>query len=276
MRELYRPSTSLNTLYLLQRRLATIRRFPLVPVFAILGLFNILLLVHAAKTGRFSPWGWIILAMPGVGGAVYMLFELLPEFMGTYKGQKLRMQLDKAISPDKTYDALRDAMAIAPTIANREMLAAECLERSRFDEALVHYRVLKANDAFAEPKYWLGAARALQGLGEPAQGLNELDALKTRWPDFQSQSGHLLYARLLEEAGRLDAALGEYKSLAGYYPGAEPRVRQAELLRRLGRDREAREEAQEMLTLIRRAPAHVRSAQRDWMRRAEAILRDKA
>jgi hypothetical protein len=36
------------------------------------------LIVHAAKTGRFWPWGFIILFIPGFGALAYVLIEHVP------------------------------------------------------------------------------------------------------------------------------------------------------------------------------------------------------
>ena len=46
-------------------------------------------------------------------------------------------------------------------------------------------------------------------------------------PEFRSPDAGLLYARVLEELGDLTLAEREYRLVAGYYPGAEARVRGA-------------------------------------------------
>ena len=57
-----------------------------------LGLLIIVLdvafVIHAAKTGRMSPWAYIILMLPGIGAIAYVLVELLPERLGSYKGRQ--------------------------------------------------------------------------------------------------------------------------------------------------------------------------------------------
>ena len=40
--------------------------------FALL-LLDLVLIVHAAKTGRFSPWAYIILLVPLFGGLAYIV-----------------------------------------------------------------------------------------------------------------------------------------------------------------------------------------------------------
>jgi hypothetical protein len=49
--------------------------------------------VHAAKTGRFMPWGWIILLIPGFGALAYVLAELVPEWFGSAQGQRARRNI---------------------------------------------------------------------------------------------------------------------------------------------------------------------------------------
>ena len=44
----------------------------------ILLLIEVALIVHAAKTGRFWPWGFIILSIPGFGALAYVLIDHLP------------------------------------------------------------------------------------------------------------------------------------------------------------------------------------------------------
>jgi hypothetical protein len=100
-----------------------------------------------------------------------------------------------------------------------------------------------------------------------------LDELRRRRPEYQSGEGHLLYARSLEEIGRTDEAIEEYKALAGYFPGAEARVRYGLLLDRLDRQTEARVVLSDLLTHMRRAPKHVRKVQAEWIGMAEKALR---
>ncbi len=243
------------------------------PLALILGVLDIVLVVHAAKTGRFSPWAYVILMIPGFGALAYVLVELAPEWFGSYQGQKARKRLVATVDPQRRYRALTDDLAITDTIANRDALAAECVALGKFDEAVHHYDEIIARPMGEEPVFFLGRARAEFGQGRPADAVATLDELRRRWPDYQSADGHLLYARALEEIGRTDEAIEEYKALAGYYPGAEARVRYGVLLDRLDRKAEARAVLSELLTHMRRAPRHVRKVQAEWIGMAERALR---
>jgi hypothetical protein len=71
------------------------------PLAIILFLINVILIVHAAKTGRFSPWAYVILLLPGVGALAYVLVELLPEWLGGVQGQKARTRVVNTLDPEK-------------------------------------------------------------------------------------------------------------------------------------------------------------------------------
>jgi hypothetical protein len=237
------------------------------------GVLDLVLIWHAAATGRFSPWGYIILMVPGVGALAYIVIELIPEWLGTYEGQKAKKRFVATVNPQRQYRKLTDELAIADTIANREALAAECVQLGKFDEAIHHYNEIIARPMGEEAVFFLGRARAEFAAGSPADTVATLDELRRRWPDFQSSDGHLLYARALAEIGRTDEAIEEYKALAGYFPGAEARVRYGVLLDRLDRKAEARVVLTDLLTHMRRAPRHVRRAQAEWIGMAEKTMR---
>ncbi|MGO9400598.1 MAG: tetratricopeptide repeat protein [Xanthobacteraceae bacterium] len=231
------------------------------PFGIVLLLINVGLIVHAAKTGRFWPWGYIILFIPGLGALAYVLVELLPEWFGSAQGQQARRRVVSTLDPGKRYRALSDQLDVADTIANRSALADECLALGKFAEAERHYDHILSLPMGDDAVYALGKARAQFGLGHPQGAVATLEDLRARWPDYQSAEGHLLYARALEESGRTDDALYEYQAVANYYPGAEARVRYGLLLEKAGRRSEAKAVFTEVLTQLKRAPKYVRRVQ---------------
>jgi hypothetical protein len=243
------------------------------PIAIVLMAINVAFVVHAAKTGRFTPWGYIIFLLPGAGAIAYVLVELIPEWMGTYKGQQARKRVISTLNPEKEYRRLSDELAIADTIANRSALGEECLLLGKFDEALAHYDNILTRPLGEEPAYALGKARAEFALGRPQATVATLDDLRVRWPDYQSAEGHLLYARALGESGRTKEALDEFTAVSNYYAGAEARVRWALLLESVGRRDEAKAIYTELLTQMRRAPKFVRKVQSKWIAIAYKQLR---
>jgi hypothetical protein len=242
------------------------------PLAIVLMAINIAFVIHAAKTGRFTPWGYLILFLPGVGAIAYVLVELIPEWLGTRRGQHVAQRVVNALDPEKEYRKLKDDLEITDTIANRSALGEECLLLGKFEEALDHYQNILARPMGEEPVYALGKARAEFGLGRPEEVVVTLDDLRTRWPDYHSAEGHLLYARALQDSGRTAEALEEYKAVSGYFAGAEARVRWAMLLDAAGRRAEAKAVYTEVLTQMRRAPRYVQKVQAEWIALAKKHL----
>lgn len=243
------------------------------PIAAVLFALDVMLIIHAAKTGRLMPWAYVILLLPGIGGLAYVLVELLPEWMGSAQGQKARRSVAKTLNPEKRYRELIDQLDVTDTIANRAALADECLALGRYDEAEAHYEAILTRPLGEYPIYALGKARAQFGQHRMDQVVATLDDLRERWPQYQSADAHLLYARALEDNERIHEALEEYEALSQYFPGAEARVRYGLLLGRLGRGGEAQSVFMEVLKQARRAPKYVRKVQADWIAIAERELR---
>jgi hypothetical protein len=243
------------------------------PLGLVLLLIEVVCIVHAAKTGRFMPWGFIILFIPGFGALAYVLIELVPEWFGSAQGQHARRKVVSTLDPGKRYRLLTDELAVADTIANRAALAEECLALGKFQEAEQHYDHILALPMGDDAVYALGKARAQFGVGDAQGAVATLDGLRQRWPDYQSAEGHLLYARALEAAGRTDEALYEYQAVANYYPGAEARVRYGLSLDSAGRSDEARVVLTDALTQLKRAPKYVRRREAEWAALAEKALR---
>lgn len=242
------------------------------PVALVIVLLDISLVYHAVKTGRVRPWAFIILMAPLIGSLAYIVVELIPEWLGSPGAQQARKRVASKLDPEKRYRELCDRLADADTIANRTALAAECQNVGRFDEAEHHYDHVLKLPMGDEPVYAFGKAQAQFARSRPADAIATLDELQKRWPDFESAEGHLLYARALTEAGRVDEALEEYAALIAYSAGAEARVRYGLLLRTVGRTAEAKVVFNELLLQMRRAPKHVREVQAEWLAIAEQQL----
>ena len=235
-------------------------------------LLSLGFMIHAAKTGRFMPWFYVILFLPGIGAAAYVVVELLPAWFGSYGG-RARGQIASRLNPSGRYRQLKDELLVVDTIANRAALAEESLRLGKFEEALAQYDAILAKPLGDEPGFLLGRARAEFGLGRAADAVATLEALRSKWPSYQSSEGQLLLAMSLEAAGRNEEALAHYEAAGRHYPGPEPRVRRAQLLRRLGREADARELAAEVVADLNRAPPYVRKSQSEWLLRARKIVR---
>ena len=242
------------------------------PVALVVLLLNITLIYHASKTGRLQPWAFIILLVPFVGALAYIVVELISEWFGSPGGQQARKRIAGKLDPEKGYRELSERFDRSDTIANRRCACGRMPEDRAVRRSRAALRSYPHSADGSEPVYALGKAQAQFGLNRPADTLATLDDLKAQWPDFESAEGHLLYARSLAEVGRIDQALNEYHAVAGYFPGAEARVRYGMLLRMAGRNAEARVVFNELLLQMKRAPKYLREAQAEWLSIAEKQL----
>ena len=197
-------------------------------------VLQILLAIHAARTGRTQPWLYIILFIPLIGPLLYVVVELGPEFFRGYAGQRMATGVVKTLAPDRDYRALARQVEIAPTVYNKMHLVDECLRLGRAEEAVGLYQTCAIGMHADDPALRIGLARAYFAAGNPAAAVTELDALRAGPAEARTADGHLLYAQALDATGMTDAALTEYQALAEYFPGEEARCRYAELLERTG------------------------------------------
>ncbi len=116
-----------------------------------------------------------------------------------------------------------------------------------------------------DPTILLTLANAFYSKDEYAEAIKTLDLLREKNPEFRSPDGHLLYARSLEADGETDLALKEYESVAGYFPGAEARVRLAQLHKQLGNADTAITMFRDITQDARLAPKHFQKAQKEWL-----------
>jgi hypothetical protein len=220
--------------------------------------------VHVARSGRPYYWIYIIIGVPVVGIAAYFFAEIMPELMQTRTARQAASGVARAINPGKGMREALRRVEITPTGENKARLAEEYLLAGQPTEAAALYRDALVGVHATDPGMMLGLARSLFAQGDTVEAQAVLEKLREANPDYNAPDGHLLYARSLEDQGKIDAALEEYSALAVYYPGQEARCRYAMLLLRSGRADEARRMFGEICQLIEYGPRHQRRAQREW------------
>ena len=245
------------------------------PEFGLLFLLDVVFIVHAARNDRFWPWAYVMLLLPGIGVAAYVIMEILPQYRYSPHARRAQSSVARTVAPERRYKALRGELEMADTLGNRLALAEECMSLRKYEEAQHLYQEIIASPQGDEPIYHLGRAQAEFGLDQPEAVLATLDDLKAKWPAYHSQEGHLLYARALEKAGRNDEALVEYAALSRYFAGQEVQVRRVALLDRLGHKVEAHEIAEEVVRYAKRCPKYARQQQAEWFSAARGYLKSE-
>jgi hypothetical protein len=228
-----------------------------------------LLIVHCIKTGRNQLWIWVLAMLPVASIFAYTAAELVPDLLRSRATQRTVKGVKKALNPEGDLRRLAQHAEITGGVAGNQNYAEELLRLGRPAEAVTVYQRTLRGIYEHDPNLMLGLARAQFAASDAAAARATLDALMQHNPDFRSPEGHLLYARALEQEGLPQRALDEYKVVAGYYPGAEARVRYAQLLCAQARPDLAKQQLRELLNLAAVAPSHYRRSQEDWLKQAE-------
>ena len=235
-------------------------------------LFQLLLIVHVLKTGRDRYWIWLLIFIPGLGGAAYLLIEVLPGLAGDLRLRRAARGVRRAVDPSSGVRPFADEWARSTNAESGRQYAAALIEAGRPAEALEVVNQVLGGLFQHDPALLLLKARAEFALARHGAAVESLERLNRENPDHRSPEGHLLYARALEAEGRINEAIDEYQAVAAYYPGAEARFRLGEALRAAGRRDEAREVFDRLVTDGRRAPRHFQREQREWLSAAQKAL----
>jgi hypothetical protein len=224
-----------------------------------------LCIVHIMRNGSERYWIYIVIILPGAGPIAYFFAEILPGLLDTRTSRGLARSARTTLDRQGGVRRRLAALEMADTTENRRLLAEEYVAIGRYDEAIPLYEATLVGFHADDPTLLLGYARACYGHKDPQKALDALDHLKSANPDFESNDGHLLYAKCLEGVGRLDEALDEFRELSAYATGEEARCRLGMLLQQRGELDAARQVFAEILTRAKRATRHYRRTEREWI-----------
>lgn len=243
------------------------------PVVLISIVIQGLAIVHVLRTGRDMRWIFLILFLPGIGALIYFAIEVLPSLNQSMTTRRAVRRVQHAADPGRGVREATLRYEHNPSVETATRLADELVAAGRSEEAIRVCEEVRGGLFADDPKLLLALAKARFAAERYPDAIAALDDLRENNPGFRSPDGHLVYARALEENGQTDRALEEYEALAQYYPGAEARVRQALLHKKLGMTEKADALLADVLKDARAAPKHFRKTQREWI---ELAQREKA
>jgi hypothetical protein len=235
-------------------------------------VLQLVLVVHAIRTGRDRIWITVLIFLPGAGSLAYVLMEVIPEWVGGRTGQRAIDRIKTLVNPEARLRALQEQLEIADTVENKQALADEYLAHSRFVEAVALYEETLQGIHKSDPQLMLGLAAAQFGAGGYAACLATLDSLRRQNPGFYSVDGHILYARSLEVSGKHQEAADEYASLISHNTSAEASCRYGLLLRDMGRNEAAEQQLQQVVRYYERGNKLYRDQERKWYMMARENL----
>jgi hypothetical protein len=220
---------------------------------------------HALKTGRAWWWIGIIMGFPVMGCVLYYFIEVFPNTREARKAERAVDLIARSFDPDKSLRQHIANFEDRGTVENRVHLARACMRRRMYRQAAELYRSCLTGVHENDPDIRYGLAHALLAGAEVKEAYATAQALRQSHPKFRVEETRLLAARALEDLGRFDEALAEYRVLADTYVGEEGRWRCGALLVRMGRTAEAGEIFRRMLRNAERMPEQYREAQDEWL-----------
>ena len=230
-----------------------------------------ILIIHVLKTGRPFMWIFVIL-IPGIGPVIYVVMEILPSLTGGLAARRAARRVGKLVDPGRNLRQYQLDYERSRNVDTAARLANELVREGRYYEAIKVCEESRGGVFADDPTLLMALASALFANREFGKAIETLDSLRAKNPQFRSADGHLLYARALEEDGRIEKAIEEYAALARYYPGAEARVRLAQLHQKNGDTETAQRLFRQIIEDARLAPKHFQRAQREWIDVAKKAL----
>ena len=227
-------------------------------------LFSIALCVHVVRTGQQMYWLMIILLFQPLGGLVYLIAIVAPEFLGGAKAQKARQAARQVLDPQREYREAGQAVDDTPTVANRARLAAAASGLGKHAEAERLYAEALQGMYADDPQLLLGRANALIELDRAAEALPLLESLSAQSPAARTPNVALAMGRAYHALGRDAEADTALRWAAAHLPGFEGMARYAVFLAQTGRKDEARETLAEIDKRLAKTHSHFRKEARGW------------
>jgi hypothetical protein len=235
-------------------------------------LFSIALCVHVVRTGQQMYWLMIILIIQPLGGLVYLIAIIAPEFLGGAKAQKARQAARQVLDPQREYREAGRAVEDAPTVTNRSRLAVAASGLGKHAEAERLYAEALQGMYADDPQLLLGRANALIELNRSAEALPLLESLSAQSPAARTPNVALAMGRAYHALGREADADTALRWAAAHLPGFEGMARYAVFLAQTGRKDEAREALAEIDKRLAKTHSHFRKEARGWRDLAAAAV----
>jgi hypothetical protein len=227
-------------------------------------IFSIVLCVHVVRTGQQMYWLMIILLLQPLGGLVYLIAIVAPEFLGGAKAQKARQVARQVLDPQREYREATQAVDDAPTVTNRTRLAVAASGLGKHAEAERLYAEALQGMYADDPQLLLGRANALIELNRSAEALPLLESLSAQSPAARTPNVALAMGRAYHALGRQSDADTALRWAAAHLPGFEGMARYAVFLAQTGRKDEAREALAEIDKRLAKTHSHFRKEARGW------------
>lgn len=229
-------------------------------------LLAISLAIHVIQTGQDRYWLFILLAFPIFGSLVYLFVVVLPQFRGTHSGYHFESKLRKALDPNRELREAQTAFEISSTVDSQTRLAKALVDSDRAQEALPYYQQALSGVYKTAPDILLQYAYALFKSKQYYQARETLDLLRETNPNYRSDEGHLLYAKILVCLGEKQLAKEEFHVLIDYYPSLEALSQYLQVLVHWNDFIQAEQLLQNYKMRLKHMPRHTKRINAQWIK----------
>ena len=230
------------------------------PYYIVLGVCQLLCIVHAMKTGR-KDWMYLLIFLPVVGAAAYFIREILPSLRS---GDSMD-GITSFLFPNGRINELERQMKISDTEANRLNLAKEYEKQQKYDKALeLTFSCLKGIYA-KDPGIMQDVARLSFHTNQFDQSINYYTRVLAIKQRFDKLEDELIFARAIEGKGDMEKAEEEYKRIIRVHHSMEARYYYGMMLKKLNRTDEARQQFQSIQDEKDLHPQYVKRLNAKWI-----------
>lgn len=231
-------------------------------------IIQLIAIVHCVKRGRERFWIWIILFGGVVGALAYFITEGMPDWddmKRSFRGPARR----------KRITTLRAYVRENPSAGNYEELGALLIEERKWREAREAFdRAIQSRSDLLDTFYWRGVA-AFE-VGDDAAAIKDLEHVAKIQPKYDYSRVQCFLARALARSGRTAEAMAAFERLIEISTSSESIVTAAEFFAANGREAQARELVEIILTRRETMPAYQRRRDRVWLSMAKKLNRKLA
>ena len=222
-------------------------------------------LIHFAKRRPEGFWLFVIIFLGGLGAAVYLVVEMVPDLdllrgVMERRGRKRRIAALQAMSRENS------------AVGNIEELADLLLEERQFAKAReLYHQVITPRTDELDPFYRRGIC-SLE-LNDAPAAVADFERVISRDPKYDFHRGIGLLAQAYAVTNQPEKADAAFKAALDKSTLSETELNYAAFLAAQGRKAEARAIAQKMLDRKHSIPRYLQRRERPWFRKAGALVK---
>lgn len=221
--------------------------------------------IHFIRRRPDTYWIWIILLLPTIGPAIYLIAEALPDL------RLLRGSM-KVFPRRRRIRELEILVRENPSAGNWEELGDLYMDDGRIAAAREAFnRAIAARSDTLDAFYRRGAC-ALQ-LGDAAAAIPDLEKVVAKEPGYDFHRAAGLLAHAYAQSGQKERAESLFRQVTERSVSSETYLNFASLLASEGKTAEAREWAQKVLAKKPSMTNFQKRRERPWFRSANKLLK---